>query len=130
MLEIASRAKMETSAIIQYIIDDIIDDEANKVILYGAISISELKRKFDLYETVKSRSKYHIETDERKKKSARADDKKEEKRCYNCGDKNHLSAACPTKERGGKCFKCDEYGHIVVNCAKATDKKTKNCNAT
>jgi len=53
------------------------------------------------------------------------DDKKEEKRCYNCGDKNHLSAACPTKERGVKCFKCDEYGHIAANCVKATDKKTK-----
>lgn len=45
MLEISSQAKVELSAVIQYIIDGISDDEVNKVILYGAKNISELKRK-------------------------------------------------------------------------------------
>lgn len=45
MLEISSQAKVEMNAVIQYIINGISDDEVNKVILYGAKSISELKRK-------------------------------------------------------------------------------------
>jgi len=40
---------MKTSAITQYIIDGMIDDEVNKIILYGAESISEFKHKFDIY---------------------------------------------------------------------------------
>lgn len=44
MMEIASRARVEVSAVIQYIIDGIHDEEVNKVILYGAKNISELKR--------------------------------------------------------------------------------------
>lgn len=51
MLEIASQAKVEISAVIQYIIDGITDDEVNKVILYDAKSITELKRKLDIYDT-------------------------------------------------------------------------------
>lgn len=49
MLEIASRAKLEISAVMQYIIDGIADDEVNKIVLYRAKSISELKRKLLRY---------------------------------------------------------------------------------
>lgn len=45
MLEISSQTKVEMSAVIQYIIDGISDDEVNKVILYGAKSILELMHK-------------------------------------------------------------------------------------
>lgn len=34
MMEIASGAKLETSAVIQYIIDGIVDDEINKIVLF------------------------------------------------------------------------------------------------
>lgn len=57
MMEIGSRVKMEVSAVIQYIIDGIQDDKVNKIILYGAKNISELKRKLEVYETMKNKSK-------------------------------------------------------------------------
>lgn len=43
------------------------------------------------------------------------------KRCYNCGARNHVSAACPTKELGVKCFECGEHGHIASKCAKKSE---------
>jgi len=117
LLEIASRMKMETSTIIQYIIDGIAD-EINKVILYGAKSISKLKRKFDLYKAMKNKSKDNFKIDKRKKKPLHTENKREDRRYYNCDDKNHLSAACSTKKKGVKCFQCNEYDHIVANCSK------------
>lgn len=41
-----------------------------------------------------------------------------EKRCFNCGMRNHLSADCPTKVEGPKCFQCGERGHIASKCVK------------
>lgn len=133
MMEIASRTKLEISAVIQYIIDGIADDEVNKFVLYGAKSISDLKRKLDVYEMMKNKSK-HSKTDDRKRKFVRAEnDKPNDKRCYNCGNKNHLSAVCPVKEKGVKYFRCGEHGHIAAKCPTADSKHTnkdKNCNAT
>lgn len=41
-----------------------------------------------------------------------------EKRCFNCGLRNHMSVDCPTKSEGPKCFQCGERGHIAVKCTK------------
>lgn len=57
MMEIASRVGMEIRAVIQYIIDGIHDEEVNKIILYGAKSISELERKLEVYEVMESKSR-------------------------------------------------------------------------
>jgi len=54
MYETASRMKIVTTEIIQYIIDSILDDN---IILYGAKNISEFKYKFDIKEVMKDRSK-------------------------------------------------------------------------
>lgn len=45
MLELASHAKIETEAKMQYIIEGIPDDENNKSILYGASTINELRKR-------------------------------------------------------------------------------------
>jgi len=58
MLQVASSVKMKISAIIQYIIDGIVNDKVNKIILYDVKSIFEIKRKFDVYEAMKNRFKY------------------------------------------------------------------------
>lgn len=136
MLEIAAQANVKISAVIQYIIDGIDDDETNKIILYGAQSISELKRKFDTYEAMRAKWKVISKTDNRKKKSSSVDNTKRDitdKRCFNCGGKNHLSVNCATKAKGIKCFQCGVYGHIAAKCSKtATAKdvaKDKACNA-
>lgn len=68
---------MEISAVIQYIIDGIVDDEVNKTILYGAETISQLKAKLNTYEKMKSRIKNtgnaRIKSDDLKKKQEQKD---------------------------------------------------------
>lgn len=34
-----------------------------------------------------------------------------EKRCFNCGAREHLSTNCPTRGLGAKCFECGKRGH-------------------
>ncbi|KAK9753743.1 hypothetical protein QE152_g1854 [Popillia japonica] len=43
MREIAAQGNIEEDALIDYVVDGIIDEEMNKTILYGAKSIGELK---------------------------------------------------------------------------------------
>jgi len=80
MLEIASQVEMTTESVIRYIIDGIVDEEVNKTILYDAKSISELRRKFDIYEAMKNKSKH---LDAQKQKSSSAKNKQKDKQC-NC----------------------------------------------
>lgn len=48
-------------------------------------------------------------------------------RCFNCGERDHVSANCPTKERGAKCFKCGERGHIASKCSEKTNANKESC---
>lgn len=118
MLEIAKHADMDTAAVIKYIIDGIQDEESNKMILYGARNIRELKEKFESYEDMKENLRTRSRrTEEKTKKTIRGTTAQENvRRCFLCGDRNHLSANCPTKSKGAKCFKCREYGHIASEC--------------
>lgn len=71
---------------------------------------------------MKNKSK-RSKTDDRKKKFVRAeDDKSDDRRCYNCGDKNHLSIVCSVKRKG---VKCGEHRHIAAKCSTADSKHTK-----
>lgn len=73
---------------------------------------------------MKNKSK-RSKTDDRKKKFVRAeDDKSDDRRCYNCGDKNHLSIVCSVKRKGVKCFRCGEHRHIAAKCPTADSKHT------
>lgn len=119
MTAIARRGEVEDLAIIQYIIDGIQDYEANKAILYGAESLQEFKRKIEIYEQIKQKSK---NSDikyggQRKAEDARKPDRKMD-RCYNCGGTDHKVKDCRNKEKGSKCFACNEYGHIASRCPK------------
>lgn len=131
MMEIAARADVETKCVIQYIIDGIDDEGCRKSVLYGTKTIRELKDKFDTY--VEMFGKAKLNTSENKKKSVmnaeHKDAKRDVKRCYNCGDSNHLSVACPSKEQGTKCFRGNKYGHIASKCSEnASAEKKKSCN--
>lgn len=120
MFDIAKQAAIEDAAVIKYIIDGVQDEEVNKTILYGAKNIRELKEKFQLYETMKENAKVKSRrSDERQQKTSGRSNTTQEavRRCFLCGDKNHLSAGCPGKNKGFKCFKCGQYGHIASSCS-------------
>lgn len=50
----------------------------------------------------------------------------ETKRCFNCGNRDHLGKMCSTKDKSAKCFKFNQYGHIAKLCKVAvnTPKET------
>lgn len=107
-LKVASHADMEIESKIQYIIDGVPDDEANKSVLYGATTIKELRKRFQHYETQKSHSvktkPLKNQAADKHKRTGQAELTEKTKRCFNCGSKSHLSKDCPDKEKGSKCF--------------------------
>ncbi|KYM96453.1 hypothetical protein ALC62_12891 [Cyphomyrmex costatus] len=78
MKELASRGKIESEALIQYIIDGIVDDTQNKLVLYGAKKLSDFKEKLKTYEVIhknnseKTNCKTVREKDDASKKSGTA----------------------------------------------------------
>lgn len=120
MLEIAAQADVEAVATIKYIIEGIPDDATNKVMLFGASTIKELKAKLVQYEQLKQSMKSRPRTTDDKKKTGNREVTKpvKSRTCFNCGDKDHISRDCPTREKGTKCFKCGEHGHIAPKCPK------------
>ncbi|CAK9799815.1 hypothetical protein ANTQUA_LOCUS2241 [Anthophora quadrimaculata] len=132
MLGIAKQADMEVSAVIKYIVDGVQDEESNKMmILYGAKSIRELKEKFESYKAMKENSRTKSRrTEEKTKKTIRGVTAQESvRRCFLCGDRNHLSERCPMKSKGIKCFQCREYGHVASEC-NGVKKPVKDVSST
>jgi len=134
MLEIAAQADVDTRSVIQYIIEGVQDDPVNKTVLHGAKMIRELKERFIQYEAIKTegKSKTKQPKPEEKKKTIRGEASStvkegEKKRCFNCGDKDHVGRECPMKDKGAKCFKCNQYGHIAKSCKGVSTSKETAC---
>lgn len=51
------------------------------------------------------------------------------KRCYNCGDKEHVSADCPSNSEGPKCYKCKGHGLIAEKCNNLSESPKEICSA-
>lgn len=132
MFDIAKQASMKSLAVIKYIINGICDEETNKIILYGAKHIWELKEKFTLYKAVKENAKTKSKRAEEISKRTSPGEAAQEpvQRCFLCGDKTHLSANCPMKSKSARCFKCQEYGHIASKCNNLTKFPTDACSAS
>ncbi|XP_053620703.1 uncharacterized protein LOC128681110 [Plodia interpunctella] len=111
MKEYGKRAKFPDYVAIQYIIDGIQDTQANKIILYGVTTYGVLKEKLAIYEKMKADCRAEVAV----KKGASTTSTF--RRCYNCGQRNHVSSQCPN---GPKCFKCNQFGHIGPRCTSAT----------
>ena len=119
MLEIGSQVKMDMSAVTQYIIDGVDGDDVNKIVLYGAQNITQLKLKLDVFERMKNKGKGG-KTDSSQKgvpdKNSNA--KAFNQKCFNCGNSGHLSRDCPSQKNGPKCFRCNQFGHKSQDCQK------------
>lgn len=121
MMEIAAQADLETSVVIRYIIEGIVDEATNKVILYGAKTVKQLKERLTQYQQMKAESKIRQKAEQKKQASTREADKPRQlSKCFNCEEDNHLSRDCPEKPKGVKCFGCGEFGHIAARCPQNT----------
>lgn len=105
MKEVRNRVDVEEAAVIDYVIRGILDNEANKVILYGAEDLNDLKEKFRVYSKFKESQQI-----KKSENSVQRPLDKEIDRCFNCGDITHRAKFCRNKSKGTKCFKCNEYG--------------------
>ncbi|XP_073946691.1 uncharacterized protein [Choristoneura fumiferana] len=125
MKELGKRGRLADYVAIQYIIDGIVDHEANKTLLYGASTYPELKEKFKLYESYKNNLRKNHNEQTRKTRfdapsqshasnTSSGEKHYMAKRCYNCGEMNHVSSMCPKQSR--KCFNCNNFGHISMEC--------------
>lgn len=126
VLDIASHAEIEQEAKIQYIIDGIKDAEVNKVVLYGATTIKELRKKFVHYEALVNKMRSRNQNNEKTGRTNASKTDSSGKRCYNCGEKNHISKECLNKAKGVKCFSCGEFGHIASKCSKTKASTEKD----
>ncbi|XP_063364705.1 uncharacterized protein LOC134653310 [Cydia amplana] len=125
MKELGKRAKFPDYVAIQYIVDGITDYEPNKSILYGATTYPVLKEKLLLYEKMKTKTKKEdkeakpnkIEKDTKYNSSSSSSSRK---RCYKCGEEDHLAVTC---SRGVKCYFCNDFGHISRECPSKSKER-------
>ena len=141
MREIAGQGRVDTQSVIDYIIQGIPDEVANKAILYEVRNMQQLKERFKQYEAMKSDMKAKTKFGERKDDKAERPAMRNQsrqtssdpKRCFNCDGDDHISVQCPEKEKGVRCFSCNEFGHVAAKCTarpKETDvisRSEKEC---
>lgn len=111
------KGKMDAKSMVRYIVDGLKDDARTKLTLYEATTTDELKKKLRIYEATQVHKDTPTKTAEQNhnkdnSKNGPKNTKHCDKRCYNCGDKNHYGYECPDKEK--IFFNCDvrTWAHI------------------
>lgn len=135
-----NRVPIDDDEMLEYIVDSILDEALQNqariqrfTTTDGLLEAFEKVTLWDLGvfakydkrsgEQTKNEQKKNGEDGSTKKSSVKA------VRCYNCGDRDHVSVNCPTKEQGAKCFKCGERGHtrIAARCSGKSKTNTESC---
>lgn len=120
-----NRISVDTEELLDYVIDGIPDETLrNQARIQRFETTSALQEAFEKVtlhdKNIPKAGKSEKRNNKRVDNDA-LDNKTKEmsgKRCFNCGEHDHLSGKCPAKERGQKCFACNEYGHVAAKCTK------------
>ena len=125
MMEISSMSKIEETDLVNYIIEGIPDSFSNKMILYGANTISELKNCLKKYEIMKMRSwssstqpsnqqSFSESTNLRNQQSSSVSTNVQ---CFRCKEMGHYSNQCKkNKKFEATCYNCGKEGHFKAEC--------------
>ncbi|XP_037944267.1 uncharacterized protein LOC119677070 [Teleopsis dalmanni] len=108
IIEIANQIQLDEMSIIDYFIEGIPDNQEKHILV-----IKHYRR-----ET--SNRTYWVQDIKIER-----EDRKDGKRCYRCGGKDHIANSCKIKDY--KCFKCQEVGHKAFEC-KRPEKVVGNRN--
>lgn len=122
LMEIGKPIKLDDMSLIEYFIDGIPDSKQNKINLYQAKTVAELKEQICIYEKVRA-SRQQATTSNPNQLTIRSRIPvnpnarvKETRRCFKCGSTSHLAKDC----RGSfKCFRCGQPGHRAADCRSA-----------
>lgn len=136
MSEIANQGSIEEKALMQYVIDGVVDDENNKAILYSASTVTELRKNLERYDRIKEKSQKKQRSEPPKGKardtaapqSTTKNTTVKSSRCFGCGSAEHIARECPEKEEGPKCFKCNKFGHIAAKCDDPSKQRKDSVN--
>lgn len=113
MQEIASQAAVEEESVIQYVINGIRDRPENKVLLYGAKSLKELKTKLKIYESFKKNANENVDKQQNQNHQPKAEKfkikPKDLPKCDHCGKYGHSIGEC--RQKSYVCYICKEVGH-------------------
>lgn len=135
MQEIAMRAKIPESDLIDIIIDGLNDKSQHVAMLYSAKNMKEFKSLLDRYEKKRSagsvkvsgnvapaslpKSKWPINSAVAGKSTAVAKSADTQVRCFNCSQFGHYQGQCQMPKRPqNSCFNCAEVGHYHQDCPK------------
>ncbi|KAK2578591.1 hypothetical protein KPH14_000925 [Odynerus spinipes] len=133
MKELASRGKIETAALIQYVSDGITDDPNRKIFLYEARDLKELRDKLEIFDKIMMRvsqqGRYSSNHTEMAGKAVSANlallsietkgDAARVVRCFNCNEAGHVMSSCPKPKRArGSCYICGAGDHQVPSCPR------------
>lgn len=123
------KGKMDAMSTIHYIVNGIPDNPSEKIILYDAQTLEELKIKLKTYETVRNQRKTtssNVKPPFRKFQNSMSQEASSSSqpniRCFNCGSRSHQRNDCPDKSKGTRCFNCNQFGHRAKECR---EKKTE-----
>lgn len=136
MKKIAMRGEIDEKSVVAYIIDGIPDHKANKIMLYEANTIAELRKRLEAYErfVFSNKSSNFSILDKKQIKSDQSQNNSKQNmfakksRCMNCGSLSHNNYNCPNRSKGSRCFKCSEFGHMAINCTNPSPS-TSTANA-
>lgn len=119
---ICNRVPIERDELLKYAIEGIPDvtmrDQAR---IQGFSSVNGLLKTF---EKITLRDRGATNSNRRGSDKGMTENRKKNvtdtnnKRCFNCGEREHISANCSTKALGAKCFECSARGHISAKCPK------------
>lgn len=125
MKELAKLGSLEDDALMEYVIDGILDAESNKAVLYGAEDIKDFRKKLDLYSEMKKKITSRATHTTKPPPVSRTFKERRlflKTRCYNCGELDHQAPNCT---KGVKCFRCNNFGHKSNECPENKKKTLK-----
>ena len=129
MKELASRGRIETAALIQYVSDGVTDDPNQKAFLYEAHDLRELRNKLDIFDKVRRKGAQAgrplpnrmISSNLVPSSRATREDavRRGTLRCFNCNEAGHVMSSCPKPRRErGSCYACGSADHQKRFCPR------------